>query len=209
MIRLLLVDDHEVVRAGLRALLRKADDMEIVGEAGTMADALVAAARLRPDVILMDLRLPDGSGIEACREILSDLPDTSVLILTSYPDEQAVMSTIMAGAAGYFLKDIGHQALARAIRDAAAGKPILDSKITHRVARKMQKMSELSPQELRILPLVVEGKTNKEIAVALSLSDKTVKNYLSNAFQKLNVSRRTQAAAMFVQGRTDSGKKGK
>lgn len=209
MIRLLLVDDHEVVRAGLRALLRKADDIEIVGDAGTMADALVAAARLRPDVILMDLRLPDGSGIEACREILSNLPDTSVLILTSYPDEQAVMSTIMAGAAGYLLKDISHQALARAIRDAAAGKPILDSKVMHRVARKMQKMSELSPQELRILPLVVEGKTNKEIAAALSLSDKTVKNYLSNAFQKLNVSRRTQAATMFVQGRTDSGKKGK
>lgn len=209
MIRLLLVDDHEVVRAGLRALLRKADDIEIVGEVGTTAEALVAAADLRPDVILMDLRLPDGSGVEACREILSDLPDTRILILTSYPDEQAIMSTIMAGAAGYLLKDISHQALVRAIRDAKAGKPILDSKMTLRVARRVQKVSELSPQELRILPLVVEGKTNKEIAAALSLSDKTVKNYLSNAFQKLNVSRRTQAAAMFVQGRTDSGKKGK
>jgi len=206
MIRLLLVDDHEVVRAGLRSLLGKTDGVEIVGEAGTVVDAIAAAMRLRPEVILMDLRLPDGSGVEACREILSELPDARVLVLTAYPDEQAVMSTIMAGAAGYLLKDIDSMALVRAIRAAAAGKPILDSKIMNRVARKVQKMPQLSPQERRIMPLVVEGKTNKQIAAALSLSDKTVKNYLSNAFQKLNVSRRSQAAAVFIQRRGESGK---
>jgi len=203
MIRLLLVDDHEVVRAGLRALLRKSSDLEIVGEVATMADAIAAAARLVPDVVLMDLRLPDGSGIDACREILSDVAGVRVLILTSYPDEQAVLSTIMAGASGYLLKDIGHEALVRAIRDAAAGRPILDSAITQRVARRVQKVGELSAQEQRILALVVEGKTNKEIGAALGLSDKTVKNYLSNAFQKLNVTRRSQAAALFVRGRAE------
>jgi two-component system, NarL family, response regulator DevR len=201
-IRLLLVDDHEVVRAGLRALLRKAADIQIVGEVGTMTDAIAAAEATAPDVILMDLRLPDGSGIEACREILSERPQARVLVLTSYPDEQAVISTIMAGAAGYFLKDISSQALVRAIRKAAAGNPVLDSKLADRVAKKMQRLGELSPQEQRVLALVVEGKTNKEIAVALSLSDKTVKNYLSNAFQKLNVTRRSQAAAVFIRGPT-------
>lgn len=206
-IRVLLVDDHEMVRVGLRALLRRAEDLEIVGEVGTMADAIAEAARLRPDVVLMDLRLPDGSGVEACREILSAQPRLKVLVLTSYPDEHAVMSTIMAGAAGYLLKDISHAALVRCIRDAAAGKPILDSKITAQFAKKMQRLDALSAQEHRILALVVEGKTNKEIASTLSLSDKTVKNYLSNAFQKLNVGRRSQAAAMFVQGRADPGKK--
>jgi DNA-binding NarL/FixJ family response regulator len=203
MIRLLLVDDHEVVRAGLRALLRKSGDLEIVGEVATTADAIAAAARLVPDVVLMDLRLPDGSGIDACREILSEVAGVRVLILTSYPDEQAVLSTIMAGASGYLLKDIGHEALVRAIRDAAAGRPILDSAIARRVAQRMQKVGELSAQEQRILALVVEGKTNKEIGAALGLSDKTVKNYLSNAFQKLNVTRRSQAAALFVRGRTE------
>lgn len=205
-IRLLLVDDHEVVRAGLRALLRRAGDFEIVGEVGTMADALGEAARLKPDVVLMDLRLPDGSGVEACREIRSEHPEIQVLMLTAYSDEQAVKSTIVAGAAGYLLKDIGHEALERAIRDAAAGRSIIDSKTTARVARKMQRLDELAAQERRILAHVVQGKTNKEIAAALSLSDKTVKNYLSNAFQKLNVTRRSQAAAMFVQRQTDPDK---
>jgi DNA-binding NarL/FixJ family response regulator len=200
-IRVLLVDDHEMVRAGLRALLRKAADLQIVGEVGTMAEALEAAARLRPEVVLMDLRLPDGSGIEACREIRSELPEVRVLILTSYSDEQAAMATIMAGAAGYLLKDIGHEALLRAIRDAAAGNRILDSKLSARVGRKMERLDALAPQERRILALVVEGKTNKEIGAALSLSDKTVKNYLSNAFQKLNVTRRSQAAALYERER--------
>jgi two-component system, NarL family, response regulator DevR len=200
-VRLLLVDDHEVVRAGLRALLAGIDGMQVVGEAGSVAEAVREAARLGPQVILMDLRLPDGSGIDACREILSTAPQTRILFLTSYSDEQAVMSTVLAGAAGYVLKDIGHRALVGAIRDAAAGRPILDARITDPIVSRVPKSEALTGQEQRVLALVVEGKTNKEIAAALGLSDKTVKNYLSNAFQKLGVSRRAQAAAMFGSGR--------
>jgi two-component system, NarL family, response regulator DevR len=196
-VRLLLVDDHEVVRAGLRALLAGIDGIEVVGEAGSVAEAVREAARLAPQVILMDLRLPDGSGIDACREILSTAPQTRILFLTSYSDEHAVMSTVLAGAAGYVLKDIGHRALIGAIRDAAAGRPILDPRITDPVVSQVSKTEALSGQEQRVLALVVEGKTNKEIATALGLSDKTVKNYLSNAFAKLGISRRAQAAALF------------
>ncbi len=200
-IRLLVVDDHEVVRAGLRTLLGGIEGLQIVGEAGSVAEAVSEAARLRPEVVLMDLRLPDGSGLDACREILSSAPQTRILFLTSHSDDQAVMSTVLAGAAGYVLKDIGHQALVRAIRDAAAGRPILDAGVTQPVISRMQQAESLSAQERRVLALVVEGKTNKEIAAALGLSDKTVKNYLSNAFQKLGVSRRSQAAALFAGGR--------
>jgi two-component system, NarL family, response regulator DevR len=195
------VDDHEVVRAGLRALLAGIEGMEIVGEAGTVAEAVSEAARLAPEVILMDLRLPDGTGIDACREILSSAPRTRILFVTSYSDDQAVMSTVLAGAAGYVLKDIDHRTLVAAIRDAAAGRAILDPRITDPVASRVPKTDALSAQEQRVLALVVEGKTNKEIAAALGLSDKTVKNYLSNAFQKLGVSRRAQAAALFGTGR--------
>jgi two-component system response regulator DevR len=200
-IRLLLVDDHEVVRAGLCALLGDIEGLRIAGEAGTVAQAIDQAARLRPDVVLMDLRLPDGSGLDACREILSNAPQTRILFLTSHSDEQAVMSTVLAGAAGYVLKDIGHQALVAAIRDAAAGRPILDARVTQPVITRLHSAEALSVQERRVLALVVEGKTNKEIGAALGLSDKTVKNYLSNAFQKLGVSRRSQAAALFAGGR--------
>jgi two-component system, NarL family, response regulator DevR len=201
-ITLLLVDDHEVVRAGLHALLADIEGMKIVGEAGTVAEAVSEAARLAPKVILMDLRLPDGTGLDACREILSDAPKTRILFLTSHSDEQAVATTVLAGAAGYVLKDIGHRALVSAIRDAAQGRPILDPRVTQPVVTRMQKADVLSAQERRVLALVVEGKTNREIAAALELSDKTVKNYLSNAFQKLGVSRRSQAAALFAGGRT-------
>ena len=200
-IRLLLVDDHEVVRAGLCALLGDIEGLRIAGEAGTVAEAIDQAARLRPDVVLMDLRLPDGSGLDACREILSNAPQTRILFLTSHSDEQAVMSTVLAGAAGYVLKDIGHQALVAAIRDAAAGRPILDARVTQPVITRLNSVEALSTQERRVLALVVDGKTNKEIGAALGLSDKTVKNYLSNAFQKLGVSRRSQAAALFAGGR--------
>lgn len=203
-VRLLLVDDHEVVRAGLRALLAGIEGMEVVGEAGSVAEAVREAARLAPQVILMDLRLPDGSGIDACREILSTAPQTRILFLTSYSDEQAVMSTVLAGAAGYVLKDIGHRALVGAIRDAAAGRPILDPRLTDPVVSRVRKADALSAQEHRVLALVVEGRTNKEIAAALGLSDKTVKNYLSNAFAKLGISRRVQAAALFGAGRIPS-----
>jgi len=199
-IRLLLVDDHEVVRAGLCALLAGIVGVEVVGEAGSVAEGVAEAARLAPEVILMDLRLPDGSGVDACREILSAAPRTRILFLTSYSDEQAVMSTVLAGAAGYVLKDIGHRALVAAIRDAAARRPILDPRITEPVVSRMRQADALSAQEQRVLALVVEGRSNKEIAAALALSDKTVKNYLSNVFQKLGITRRAQAAALFGTG---------
>jgi DNA-binding NarL/FixJ family response regulator len=208
-IRLLLVDDHEVVRAGLRSLLSRMEIIDIVGEAGTAAEAVASALELRPHVVLMDLRLPDASGVEACREILSGAPDVRILFLTSYSDEEAVMSTVLSGASGYVLKDINHLALVRAIQDAAEGRRIIDGKLAQPVIEQVRtsmqqakgKADDLSPQEKRILSLVVEGRTNKEIAAALSLSDKTVKNYLSNAFQKLQVNRRSQAAALFVRQR--------
>jgi len=202
-VRLLLVDDHQMVRAGLRALLADEAELQVVGEAGSVAEAIAAAESLLPDLILMDLRLPDGSGVEACREILSAAPGIRILFLTSHSDEQAIESTLLAGARGYLLKDIGHQALVRAIRDAVAGRPVLDSVLARPVARRLEKSEALSGQERRILSLVVEGKTNKEIAVLLKLSDKTVKNYLSNAFQKLQVTRRAQAAALFTHRRLD------
>ncbi|HET7670012.1 MAG TPA: response regulator transcription factor [Burkholderiales bacterium] len=197
MIDLLLVDDHQMVRAGLRALLVGQPAIRIVGEAGTVAEAVSEAERLKPHVILMDLRLPDGSGIDACRDILSIAPQTKILFLTSYSDEQAIMSTIVAGASGYLMKEIGHEALIRAIDDAANGRPILDSRATRPVETKLKNVA-LSPQERRVLALVVEGKTNKEIAAALFLSDKTVKHYLSNACVKLGVTRRSQAAVIFA-----------
>jgi len=202
-VRLLLVDDHQMVRAGLRALLADEAELQVVGEAGSVAEAIAAAESLLPDLILMDLRLPDGSGVEACREILSAAPGIRILFLTSHSDEQAIESTLLAGARGYLLKDIGHQALVRAIRDAVAGRPVLDSVLARPVARRLEKSEALSGQERRILALVVEGKTNKEIAALLKLSDKTVKNYLSNAFQKLQVTRRAQAAALFTHRRLD------
>ena len=203
-VRLLLVDDHEVVRLGLRTLFEKYDRIQVVGEAGTAKDGVFEAKRLRPDVVLMDLRLPDESGITACREILSATPDIRVLFLTSYSDEDAVRATVLAGAAGYLLKEIGGQALVDAIAAVAEGQSILDPRITQSVLKQLtgaqlnaQREEELSPQERRVLAHVVEGKTNKQIAAALGLSDKTVKNYLSNAFQKLQVTRRSHAAVLF------------
>jgi len=197
MIRLLLVDDHEIVRAGLRALLRSIEDMEIVGEAGCVSEAVREAARLAPAVVLMDMRLPDGTGLDACREILAEAPSTRILFLTSYADEQAVTAAVLAGAAGYVLKDAGYKALVCAIRDAAAGRPALDPRLAEPVIARLQRAEALSPQERRVLDLVVHGKTNKEIGADLGLSDKTVKNYLSNVFQKLGITRRTQAAGKY------------
>ena len=207
-IRLMLVDDHEVVRLGLRALFGQTGEVEVVAEAGNVADAVKRAAQHRPDVVLMDLRLPDGTGVDACREILAANPATRVLFLTSHSDEEAVLSTILAGAAGYLLKEVGSQVLINAIALVHAGQSILDPRVTKLVLNRMSALAgtstgkqplkdALSPQEQRILALVVEGRTNKEIAKALGLSDKTVKNYLSNAFQKLHVGRRSHAAALY------------
>jgi two-component system, NarL family, response regulator DevR len=208
-IRVMLVDDHDVVRLGLRALFGQTKHIEVVGEAGSVAEAVLEAGRVDPDVVVMDLRLPDGTGIDACRDILSADPTVRVLFLTSYSDEEAVLSTILAGATGYVLKEIRQEALIHAIEAVARGQSILDPKVTQTVvgqvatltrqvrATKATSKDDLSPQEARVLDLVVEGKTNKEIAAALGLSAKTVKNYLSNAFQKLHVSRRSHAAVLF------------
>jgi two-component system response regulator DevR len=208
-IRVMLVDDHEVVRLGLRALFTQTKRIEVVGEAGTVAEAVLEARRVDPDVVVMDLRLPDGTGLDACREILSADPAVRVLFLTSYSDEEAVLSTILAGAAGYVLKEVRQDALIHAIEAVSSGHSILDPKVTQTIVSEMATLTEklrttkahskddLSPQEGRILELVVEGQTNKEIAATLGLSAKTVKNYLSNAFQKLHVSRRSHAAVLF------------
>lgn len=206
-IRLLLVDDHEVLRLGLKTLFTETANIQVVGEAGTRAAAVSEADRLQPDVVLMDVRLPDGSGIEACREIRNASPEIRVLFLTSFADDEAVMATIMAGAKGFLLKEISGEELVRAVKTVAEGQSILDPVITQRVLTKMQHLSipspdgkkeSLAPQEMKVLTLVAEGKTNKEIAVALDLSDKTVGHYLENIFQKLQVTRRSQAAAEFV-----------
>jgi len=206
-IRLLLVDDHEVVRVGLRTVLHHNQGITIVGEAGSKAQAAIEAGRLLPDVILMDVRLPDGSGVEACREILADHPTTRVIFLTSYTDDDSVLAAVLAGASGYVLKEIDSAALLRAIRAVSAGRSILDPKVIQRALDWIKavptgdgpiRTSSLSPQEERVLALVAEGLTNKEIATSLKLSDKTVKNYLANMFQKLHISRRAQAAAFFV-----------
>lgn len=194
--RVLLVGE-DLALIGLEALLARTPDLEVIGSARTMSAGLAQAHRLRPDLVVLDVRLPDGSGIDACRDILSSLPQTRILFLTSYSDEEAIVSTVMAGASGYLMKEIGQHALIRAITDAAAGRPILDSRSTQPVETKIKNVA-LSPQERRVLALVVEGKTNKEIAAALYLSDKTVKHYLSNACVKLGVSRRSQAAVIFA-----------
>ena len=213
-IRLLIVDDHEVVRAGLRALFDEADAIDVAGTAGTAAEAIRAARRLSPDVVLMDLRLPDDSGISACREILSQRPATRVLFLTAYADEEAAAATLLGGAGGYLLKDIGYQSLERAIQAVAAGHSIIDSRMQQPTMQRIRALlgpgakrrhTDLSPQERRILQLVVQGKTNRQIASALNLSAKTVKNYLSNAFQKLHVGRRAHAAAIFMRRQADAG----
>lgn len=205
-IGVLLVDDHEVVRFGLAALLNQTATIAVVGEAGTAAEAVTEARRLQPDLVLMDLRLPDGSGLEASREILAERPTTRVLFLTSYTDDEAVTAALLARASGYLLKDVRPRTLVHAIEAVMEGQSILDPRATQPVLARMQSMlnlpaarrrDDLSPQENRVLALVVEGKTNKEIAATLGLSDKTVKNYLSNAFQKLQVRRRSHAAAIF------------
>ena len=207
-IRLLLVDDHEIVRMGLRALFNRSEGIEVVGEAGNVASAVAEATRLKPDVILMDVRLPDGSGVEACRDILAACPDTRVLYLTSYQDDEAMLAAVFAGAHGFLQKEIGGDSLVRAVKEVALGQSILDPAATRVIIEQMRLLSApdaayegdpLSPQEQRVLALVAQGKTNKEIAAVLGLSDKTVKNYLSHIFQKLRVSRRSQAAVIFSQ----------
>jgi two-component system response regulator DevR len=208
--RLLVVDDHEVVRQGLVALLDRREDFQVVAEAGTMAEAIAAANRFEPDMIVMDVRLPDGSGIEACREIRSEHPQARVVMLTSYPDEEAVLSAIIAGASGYLLKQIRGRDLVAALQSVGRGDSLLDPAVTERVLERVRRaasggeqdeLSQLTAQERKILLLVAEGKTNKEIAAEVFLSDKTVKNYVSSILSKLNLERRAQAAAFVAKHR--------
>ena len=214
-LRLLVVDDHEVVRQGLAALLDRRESFQVVAEAGTVADAIEQARRHRPDIVIMDVRLPDGSGIEACRAIRAEFPATRVVMLTSYPDEEAVLSAIVAGASGYLLKQIRARDLVAALETVGRGESLLDPAVTEKVLDRIRRiatgssqndeMSQLTSQERRILLLVAEGMTNKEIASEIFLSDKTVKNYVSSILAKLNLERRAQAAAFVAKQRIDRG----
>jgi len=200
--RIVLVDDHDVVRAGLKALFDAADDLEVVGEAGTSTDAIRRAGLDSPDVVVLDVRLPDGSGIDACREIKTRWPATQVLILTSYADNNALLEASDAGASGYILKRVDAGGLIDAVRKVAHGDhafgDALDAALASRVRAgnlNDSKLDSLSLQERRVLDLLAEGKTNKEIAQEMFLSDKTVKNYVSHMLTKLDMSSRTEAAA--------------
>lgn len=210
-LRLVIVDDSEVVRMGLKTLLEGDRTLQLVGEAGSVASAVEVALQTKPDLVLLDIRLPDGTGFDACRRILEKLPDTRVLILTSVAEETMVDDAIRAGANGYLLKEVNGRALIQAIHDVAAGKSILDPAITERVLSIIRSnapgtrstLDALSPQERRVLALIAEGRTNKEVAAEMGLAEKTVKNYLSTVFEKLHVSRRSQAAALYVQQNRD------
>jgi two-component system, NarL family, response regulator DevR len=201
-IRVFLLDDHEIVRTGLRSLLESADGFLLVGEAATAREALDRIPPTRPDVAILDVRLPDGSGIEVCRQIRSVSPEIACLMLTSYADDEALLAAIMAGASGYVLKQVGATSLVDDIRRVANGQSLLDPYLTERVMEKLHKGSEedpllagLTPQERRILDLIAEGQTNREIAGTLYLAEKTVKNYVSNLLAKLGMERRAQAAS--------------
>jgi DNA-binding NarL/FixJ family response regulator len=207
-IRVLIVDDHEVVRVGLRTLLSRVESVNVIDEAGNASQALEKVKELRPDVVLLDVRLGENNGFDVCREIQKMEGDIRVLVLTSFADDNIVVEAISAGADGYLLKEVNRDGLVDAIMKVASGQSVLDPAVTGRVFGKVQslmsnpsmnKLTLLSAQERRVLALVAEGKTNKEIAAAMGLSDKTIKNYFSNILDKLQMTRRSQAAAYFVQ----------
>lgn len=208
-VKIMLVDDHEVVRMGIRTLLERRPGFTIVGEAGTVAEAVSVAQECEPDVIVMDIRLPDGNGVEATREIRGERPETKVIMLTSYADDEAIYGSIMAGASGYLLKQTRGQSLAEAIERVASGESLLDPAVTAQVLERMRSLARgegdelaaLSDQERKILSHIAEGKTNKEIAEVVFLSDKTVKNYVSSILSKLNLRRRSEAAAFMAERR--------
>ena len=213
-LRVMLVDDHEIVRDGIRAMLHTEDDVVVTSEAGSVREAVDEADRTRPDVIVMDVRLSDGSGIEATREIRAKHPETRVLMLTSFADDGALFASIMAGASGYVLKQVKSGDLMRAIRAVGAGDSLLDPSVTSAVLDRLrkgkhllrdEKLARLSPQEERILTLVADGRTNKEIGDELHLAEKTVKNYVSSILSKLEVARRAEAAAYLARHTTTPG----
>jgi len=213
-LRVVLVDDHEVVRNGIKSLLAETPDVSVVGEAGTVKDAIERAVWARPDVVIMDVRLPDGSGIEATREIRARLPNTQVLMLTTFSDDEALFASIMAGAAGYVLKQIKGADLVRAVQTVGRGESLLDPAVTKGVLDRLrrgkhllkdERLARLSAQEERILELIAQGKTNREIGDQLHLAEKTVKNYVTSILSKLEVARRAEAAAYLTRHTTTPG----
>ena len=201
MVKVFLVDDHEVVRRGLIDLLEPDPELEVVGEAGSVAEAMARIPALRPDVAVLDVRLPDGSGVELCRDLLSDIPELRCLILTSFTSDEAMLDAILAGASGYVVKDIKGMELAKAIKDVGAGKSLLDNRAAAALMAKLRGATErndplsgLTDQERTLLGLLGEGLTNKQIAARMFLAEKTVKNYVSRLLAKLGMERRTQAA---------------
>ncbi len=211
-IRVFLLDDHEIVRRGLADLIGLQSDLEVVGEAGTAADAITRIAASQPDVAVLDVRLPDGSGVEVCREVRSLFPDIHVLMLTSYADDEALFHAIMAGASGYVLKEIRGTDLIAAIRQVAAGNSLLDPSVTERVLERLRngntkknELSGLTEQEKTILMLIGEGMTNRQIGEKMHLAEKTIKNYVSGLLAKLGMERRTQAAAYVARLEANTG----
>lgn len=205
MIRVMLVDDHELLRDGISAVFELEPDIEVVAEAGDGQAAVTTAVRYRPDIVLMDIRMGAGDGITACREVKAALPETKVLMLTSFGTEEAVLSSIMAGASGFLLKNTGRDGLLSAVRTLAAGGALLDPAVTGPMMEKLaslasrngpDELAELTDRELEVLALVARGKTNKEIAAELVISEATARNHISHIFEKLGLTRRSEAAAL-------------
>jgi len=209
LVRIMIVDDHEVVRLGLKGLLTRQVGWEVVAEAGSVTEAIRQAKEHQPDVVVMDIRLSDGSGIDACRGIVRGNPKTKVIMLTSFAEDELIFNAISAGAAGYVLKQVGNDDLVRAIETVARGEALLDPSVTNQVLAKLRETTRseafagLTDQELNVLALVAHGKTNKEIADALHLSEGTIRNYVSNVLGKLELSNRAEATAYAVRHNLD------
>lgn len=204
-IRVFLMDDHELVRRGLTDLIQTDPEMEVVGEAGTCAEGLQGIVTKRPDVAVLDVRLPDGSGIEVCRDLRTLAPEVNVLMLTSYADDEALLSAVLAGAHGYVLKDIQSAELIKMIRDVSSGKSLLDQNAVDQIRKRLAQgssvyamLEDLTDQERRVLEFIGEGMSNRQIAEAMFLAEKTIKNYVSSVLAKLGMERRSQAAAFIA-----------
>jgi DNA-binding NarL/FixJ family response regulator len=213
-IRVFLLDDHEVVREGIRALLQDQPDIDVIGEGATATQALARVPALRPDVAILDVRLPDGNGVDVCRELRSRLPELACIMLTSYADDDALLQAVMAGASGYLLKDVRASGIIDAVRTVAGGKSLLDPTATARLLDRLRQdaahkdpLAALTGQEREVLELIGRGLTNRQIGQQLFLAEKTVKNYISSIFMKLGLQRRTQAAILATQLRLDHEKK--
>lgn len=211
-LNILLADDHEVVRLGVQALIERQPGMKVVGEASTVQEAIIQAEALAPDVVVLDIRMPGGNGLEACREIKARRPSTKIIVLTSFPDDEIVIDAIACGADGYVLKQIGSDDLIRALERVGRGESLVDPALTDRIFAKVREarqrerahaFAELSGQEMQILALIAEGKTNRDIGDELQLSSKTVRNYVSVVLGKLNLSSRAEAAAYAARHRVE------